>query len=102
MRLRLYAMALGVAMASAPAASAQPARPSAPLPPGAPKPLSQSLTGEAKAAYDAAKLLLGDGDFAGAAIKFRAAYDQAGDARLLWNIAACEKNQRHYARTMAL
>ena len=102
MRFRLYAMALGVAMASAPAASAQPARPTPPVVPGGPKPLSQSLTGEAKAAYDAAKLLLGDGDFAGAAIKFRAAYDQSSDPRLLWNIAACEKNQRHYARTMAL
>jgi len=104
MRFRLCAMAIGVAMASAPAAAAQPAKPppTAPLAAGAPRPLSQSLTGEAKAAYDAAKLLLGDGDFAGAAIKFRAAYDQAGDARLLWNIAACEKSQRHYARTMAL
>ncbi len=104
MRFRLCAVAIGVAMASAPAAWAQPSRPgtTAPLAPGAPRPLSQSLTGEAKAAYDAAKLLLGDGDFAGAAIKFRAAYDQSGDARLLWNIAACEKSQRHYARTMAL
>jgi hypothetical protein len=97
-------MAIGVTLASSPSASAQPAKPgaAAPLAPGAPKPLSQSLTGEAKAAYDAAKLLLGDGDFAGAAIKFRAAYDQSGDARLLWNIAACEKSQRHYARTMTL
>ena len=88
MRLWPCALAIGVAVASAAVASAQPARagPNAPLLPGAPKPLSQSLTGEAKAAYDAAKLLLGDGDFAGAAIKFRGAYDQSGDARLLWNI----------------
>jgi hypothetical protein len=70
--------------------------------PGGPRPLSQTLTGEAKADYDAAKLLVGDGDYAGAAIKFRAAYDRSGDARLLWNIAACEKSQRHYARTIAL
>jgi hypothetical protein len=104
MGLWLWLTAMGVATTSAPAASAQPARPgqTAPPPPGAPRPLSQSLTGEAKAAYDAAKLLLGDGDFAGASIKFRAAFDQSGDARLLWNIAACEKSQRHYARTMKL
>jgi hypothetical protein len=104
MRLWQWATAFGVAMAASPPASAQLARPgsTATLPPGAPKPLSQSLTGEAKAAYDAAKLLVGDGDFTGAAIKFRAAFDQSGDARLLWNIAACEKSQRHYARTMAL
>src|SRR5262249_14404636 len=69
---------------------------------GAPKPLAQTLTREAKAPSDAAKLLVGDGDNAGAAIKFKAAFDLSGDARLLWNIAACEKNQRHYARTMAL
>src|ERR1700684_4579575 len=99
MRLRRLGAAIGVALSATTAASAPPARPGpgASLPPGAPKPLSQSLTGEAKAAYDAAKMLLGDGDFAGAAIKFRAAYDQSGDARLLWNIAACEKNRRHYA-----
>jgi hypothetical protein len=91
--------------AVSPRATAQPRKP--PTAPAAsnanaPKPLSQTLTGDAKAAYDAAKLLVGDGDFAGAAIKFRAAHDTSHDARLLWNIAACEKNQRHYARTIAL
>ena len=107
MRFWLCASVIGVALASSPAALALPRRPAPAVPtPGAPtagpRPLSQSLTGEAKSAYDAAKLLIGDGDFAGAAIKFRAAFDLAGDPRLLWNIAACEKNQRHYARTMAL
>jgi len=64
--------------------------------------LSETLTGDAKVAYDAGKLLFGDGDYAGAEIKFKAAYDASGDARLLWNMAACEKSQRHYARTEAL
>jgi len=105
MRIRLFAMATGVALAITSTAAAQPRKPvpaAAPVVPVGPKSLSQSLTGEAKAAYDAAKLLVGDGDFAGAAIKFRAAFDQSSDARLLWNIAACEKSRRHYARTMAL
>ncbi|HEY8091268.1 MAG TPA: PEGA domain-containing protein [Polyangiaceae bacterium] len=101
-----HAMAIALIVSVAPAAAAQPRRPAvapAATPPGnGVKPLSQTLTGEAKSAYDAAKLLLGDGDFAGAAIKFQAAYDQSSDARLLWNIAACEKSQRHYAKTMAL
>ncbi len=66
------------------------------------KALSETLTGDAKAAYDAGKLLFGDGDYAGAEIKFKAAYDASGDPRLLWNMAACEKSQRHYARTEAL
>ena len=71
-------------------------------PPAGPRPLSESLTGDAKADYDAAKLLVGDGDWAGAEIKLQAAYDKSAEPRLLWNIAACEKNQRHYARTVAL
>jgi PEGA domain len=91
------------------AARAQPKKPAsasaAPPPPSAPpgpKPLSQALAGDAKADYDAGKLLIGDGDFVGAEVKFRSAYDRSSDPRLLWNIAACEKNQRHYARTLTL
>jgi len=66
------------------------------------KGLADTLTGDAKAAYVAARLLIDDGDFAGAEIKFKAAYDLSNDARLLWNMAACEKSQRHYARTEQL
>jgi len=99
---RLRAIALGTAIAAALPATAwaQPRAGAAAT--SGPKPLSQTLTGEAKAAYDAGKLLAGDGDYAAAAIKFKAAYDLSSDARLLWNIAACEKAQRHYAHTMAL
>jgi hypothetical protein len=66
------------------------------------RPLAQTLTGPAKADYDAAKLLFADGDFAGALIKFQSAYDTAKDPRLLWNIATCQKAQRHYAKVVAL
>ena len=78
--------------------------PSAPPPssPPPPRPLSETLSGDAKADYDAGKLLIGDGDFVGAEVKFRSAYERSNDPRLLWNVAACEKNQRHYARTLAL
>jgi hypothetical protein len=64
--------------------------------------LSDSLSGVAKSEYEAAKLLYGDGDFAGAAIKFEHAYSESKDPRLLWNLAAAEKNQRHYARVLEL
>jgi len=64
--------------------------------------LSDSLTGAAKLDYDAGKLLFADGDFTGAEIKFHAAYDLSHDPRLLWNMAACEKNLRHYARAARL
>lgn len=65
------------------------------------KPLSQSLTGAAKADFDAAKLLANDGDFSGALIKFQSAYDQSKDPRLLWNVAFCHKNLRHYAKVLS-
>jgi hypothetical protein len=65
-----------------------------------PPPLSETLNGDAKADYESAKLLFSDGDSAGAAIKFKSAYDKSNDPRLLWNMAACEKNVRHYSRAL--
>lgn len=64
--------------------------------------LADTLTGTAKSEYEAAKILYADGDFAGSALKFHHAYVLSNDARLLWNEAAAEKNQRHYARVEAL
>jgi len=68
----------------------------------APTPLAQSLTGEAKASYESARLLLEDNDYPGALAKFSHAYDVSNDPRLLWNMAVCEKELRHYARTATL
>jgi hypothetical protein len=65
-------------------------------------PLSKTLTGDAKAAYDAAKLLYEHKDFAGALAKFRQAHAISSDARLLWNMASCEIQQRHYYRAQVL
>src|SRR5262245_19046704 len=65
-------------------------------------PLSEALTGSAKAEYDAGKILYADGDYAGAALKFGSAYDLSKDPRLLWNMAGAEKNHRHYARVEQL
>ena len=81
---------------SSAAASADPA----PVP--SPAPLSESLTGLAKAHYDAAVVLFEDGDARGAQLKFRAAHEVSHDPRLLWNMAVCEKQQRHYAKMMQL
>jgi hypothetical protein len=106
---RFISAAIAVAVASAPAlVHAQQGKPAPPkpAPPASPtqkpKPLSQTLTGGPKADFEAAKLLAGDGDFAGALIKFQSAYDVAKDPRLLWNIAFCHKNLRHYAKVVAL
>jgi hypothetical protein len=95
MRVRLrsaaFSLVLWGAFASGSAAGGPP-----------PPPLAQSLTGSARAAYNGGRQLYDAQDFAGAATKFRAAYRESEDARLLWNIATCEKGLRHYARTAAL
>ncbi len=106
---RGHASALSVALASASllvasVATAQPATtPKSDTTTSAShaKPLAGSLTGSARADYDAAKVLFADGDMKSAIVKFQSAYDSSKDARLLWNIAACEKNQRHYAKVLA-
>lgn len=68
----------------------------------APKSLSQTLVGAAKADFEAAKLLANDGDFAGALIKFQSAYDTSKDPRVLWNVAFCQKNLRHYSKVTTI
>jgi PEGA domain len=65
-------------------------------------PLSESLTGQAKDDYNAARILIGDNDFAGAQVKFAQALEHSGDLRLLWNMAVCEKNLRHYVNVLQL
>jgi hypothetical protein len=84
------------------AGAAPSAAPPAPLPPPAAPPLSDALTGQAQADYQAARLLYGDGDFAGASLKFKQAFEASKDVRLLWNMAACEKNMRHYSKVFLL
>src|SRR4029077_14112449 len=65
------------------------------------KPLAQSLPPDARRDYDAGKLLFEDGDYATALLKYQAAYDRTHDARLLWNVAVCQKDLRHYAKAAA-
>jgi hypothetical protein len=80
-------MALAIVLALAPAtASAQEH-----------KPLAESLSGDAKGEYAAGMTLFADGDHARALLKFQSAYDASKDARLFWNIGACNKALRHYA-----
>ena len=56
----------------------------------------------AKAAYDAARVLYEDGDYAGALLGFQRSYDLSGDLNSLWNMALCEKSLRRYARAIRL
>lgn len=70
--------------------------------PAPPPTLGETLTGDAKADYDTARLAFGDHDYAGALIKFTSAYEKSKDARLLWNMATCEKQLRHYSKVIGL
>jgi PEGA domain len=72
------------------------------LQPLAAQPLTGSLSGQAAADYNSGRLLFDDQDYAGASLKFQRAYDQSRDPRLLWNVAASEKNLRHYANVLRL
>ncbi|HEU4406518.1 MAG TPA: PEGA domain-containing protein [Polyangiaceae bacterium] len=96
-------IALGLAAASlaAPAAAQTKPRGKAPKAPAA-RPLGETLEGDAKASYEAGRVLFGVGNFEGALIKFQRAHELSGDPRLLWNMAACEKGLRHYAKLLAL
>jgi tetratricopeptide (TPR) repeat protein len=90
-RLIAIAIAVVVGTASLPVAHAQ-ARPS----------LGETLSGEARTKYDIGKILYRDGDYPGALANFRRAYDLSKDPRLLWNMAACEKNLHNYRHVIEL
>ena len=64
--------------------------------------LGDALTGPAKEDYDSGRVLFENHDFAGALVKFQHAFELSSDARLLWNMGACEKNLHHYARVLTL
>jgi hypothetical protein len=91
--------ALALAICSAGVAAAQP-KPDPRAAQAGPKPLAESLTGVARAEYEAGKILFADGDFANAIVKFKKAHELSSDPRLLWNIAVCEKNLRRYSRML--
>jgi PEGA domain len=83
-----------------PVASAQP-HPPRPRPAALLPSLADSLPPDARRDYDAGKLLFEDGDYATALLKYQAAFDRTQDPRLLWNVAVCQKDQRHYAKAAA-
>jgi hypothetical protein len=65
-------------------------------------PLVNTLGDDAKAAYESARNLFEIGDFNGAGLKFKRAFELSNNPRLLWNMAACEKELHHYANAVVL
>ena len=64
--------------------------------------LAEALTAEDKASYEEGKALFAGGELAAAAAQFERVYEHTSDARLLWNMAACERRMRHYAKSLLL
>jgi len=63
-----------------------------------PKTIREELPDAARKDWDAARDLLDANDFAGALVEYMRAYQQSKNPRVLYNVAVCEKNLRHYAR----
>jgi len=102
MRRSLAALApLALLAALAIAAPALAAPPEAP-PVAWATPLSESLSGPAKDAYDAAGILRNNQDPSGALTKYGQAYELSKDPRLLFDMAVCERDLRAYARMQEL
>jgi hypothetical protein len=71
-------------------------------PPRQVAPLSESLWGDAREAYQAANALVDAHDPAGALAKYEQAYAASHDPRLLFNMAICDRDLRAYARMQRL
>jgi hypothetical protein len=97
----LLPIALSTAIVlGAPCTQAQ-STPSHAAPPAA-APLSDSLTGPARDAYNSARILINNGDFAGAYSKYAQAYSLSKDPRLLYDMAVCTRSMKAYARMQSL
>jgi hypothetical protein len=69
--------------------------------PAKPKTVREELPDAARKDWDAARDLLDTSDFAGALVEYQRAYDESKNPRVLYNVAVCLKNLRHYARAEA-
>jgi hypothetical protein len=90
--LRRYRSSIAIALTvvlAAPATFAAPKKP---------KTIRDELPEAARKDWDAARDLLDANDFAGALVEYMRAYEQSKNPRVLYNVAVCEKNLRHYAR----
>ncbi len=92
--LRRYRSPIALILAAALASPSGFAAPQAPKP----KTVREELPEAARKDWDAARDLLDTSDFAGALVEYQRAYEQSKNPRVLYNVAICEKNLRHYAR----
>jgi PEGA domain-containing protein len=69
---------------------------------GSEQSLAETLQGPASDAYGSARVLLNNKDYAGALAKYRQAYELSHDARLLFDMAICDRSLRAYAHMQSL
>ena len=90
-----FVLTLSHAVLAKPPKAEPPAKPAAAS-------VRDSLTGVAQQDYDLGRILVENGDYTGALVKFQHAFELSSDPRLLWDIGVCEKNLRHYAKLLGL
>ncbi len=64
--------------------------------------LSETLRGESKDAFQRATNLFEVGNYDAARVEFEQAHAQSGDARILYNVAVCDKELERYARAISV
>ncbi len=79
----------GVPVLAAPAKPAKPAQ--------KPKSVAERLAPDARKHFESALILYEDSNWEGAYTEFKTAYEMSKEARVLRNVAVCEKNLKRYA-----
>lgn len=83
----------GIPAVAAPAKPAKPAQ--------KPKSVAERLAPDARKHFESALLLYEDSNWEGAYTEFKTAYEMSKEARVLRNVAVCEKNLKRYADAIA-
>lgn len=96
---RLIAAVLGASVLVG-SARAEAQAPRDPAPVRQTRRVRDALSGEALGAFERASTLFEDGDFRGARAEFERAHELANDARILYNVAVCDKMLRRYTRAI--
>lgn len=80
---------------------AAPAKPAPAKPAKKPKTVADRLAPDARKHFDSALVLYEDSNWEGAYTEFKTAYEMSKEARVLRNVAVCEKNLKRYADAIA-
>ena len=94
------ALAASLVAGQTTAAAQQAGAASGQRPAARPRRVRDALSGEALGAFERGSTLFEDADFRGARAEFEHAYDLAGEPRILYNVAVCDKMLHKYTRAV--